>query len=90
MPGGIGTLEEFFEVLSWAQLGLHQKPCALLNVCNYYDGLIEFLDYAVRCDFIKPKHRSLLIAESEPNPLLDRIAAFMRSHPPKGFDVQRT
>ncbi len=90
MPGGIGTLEEFFEVFSWAQLGLHEKPCALLNVGNYYDGLIEFLDHAVRCDFIKPKHRSLLIAESEPNPLLDRIELFMRSHPPKRFDAQRT
>src|SRR5262245_16864839 len=90
MPGGIGTLEEFFEVLSWAQLGLHEKPCALLNVCYYYDGLIEFIDYAVGCDFIKPKHRSLLIAESEPNLLLDRIEAFLLLHPPKRFDSRRT
>ena len=90
MPGGIGTLEEFFEVLSWAQLGLHDKPCALLNVCGYYDGLIEFLDHAVTCDFVKPKHRALLIAESEPNRLLDRIEAVIESHPPKQFDTGRT
>ena len=54
MPGGIGTMEEFFEVLSWAQLGLHEKPCGLLNVAGYYDRLIEFFDGAAAQDFIKP------------------------------------
>ncbi len=58
MPGGIGTMEEFFEVLSWAQLALHEKPCGLLNVSGYYDHLIRFLDYAVAQDFIKSKDRS--------------------------------
>ncbi len=90
MPGGIGTMEEFFEVLSWAQLGLHEKPCALLNVCGYYDPLIKFLDQAVTDDFIKPKHRALLIVESEPGKLLDRFATLLRSQPAKLFDSRRT
>jgi len=90
MPGGIGTLEEFFEVLSWAQLGLHEKPCALLNVCGYYDPLIEFLDRAVACDFIKPKHRGLLIVESEPAKLIERIVALLPSQPAQPFDSRRT
>jgi len=90
MPGGIGTMEEFFEVLSWAQLGIHEKPCALLNVCGYYDPLIQFLDRAVADDFIKPKHRALLIVESEPAKLLDRIEALLLSQPVKRFDPRRT
>ena len=69
MPGGIGTMEELFEVLSWAQLGLHEKPCALLNVMGYYDPLLRFLDHGVEQDFIKPKHRELLIEESDPGPV---------------------
>ena len=90
MPGGIGTMEEFFEVLSWAQLGIHEKPCALLNVCGYYDPLIQFLDRAVADDFIKPKHRALLVVESEPADLLDRIEALLLLHPVKRFDPRRT
>jgi uncharacterized protein (TIGR00730 family) len=86
MPGGIGTLEEFFEVLSWAQLGLHEKPCGLLNVAGYYDPLIQFLDHAVGEDFIKPKHRALLVVESEPAKLLDRFETIISGHPAKRFD----
>ena len=73
MPGGIGTMEEFFEVLSWAQLGLHEKPCGLLNVSRYYDPLIAFLDHGVAQDFIKPEHRALMIVEAAPELLLDRF-----------------
>lgn len=90
MPGGIGTMEEFFEVLSWAQLGLHDKPCGLLNVAGYYDPLIQFLDRAVADDFLKPKHRALLIVENEPAKLLDRFEEFLRRHPAKRFDPRRT
>ena len=86
MPGGIGTMEEFFEVLSWAQLGVHEKPCGLLNVSGYYDPLMRFLDHAVAEDFIKPKHRALLIAENEPATLLDRFEAILAGHPVKRFD----
>ncbi|HEX6174271.1 MAG TPA: TIGR00730 family Rossman fold protein [Candidatus Binatia bacterium] len=77
MPGGIGTMEEFFEVLSWAQLGIHRKPCGLLNTGGYYDPLIEFLDHAVEHDFLKQKHRSLLILAREPPEILSRFEAFI-------------
>jgi uncharacterized protein (TIGR00730 family) len=90
LPGGIGTLEEFFEVLSWAQLGLHDKACGLLNVSAYYDPLIRFLDHAVSQDFIKPKHRALLIVERQPAKLLDRFEEFLREHPVQRFDSRQT
>jgi uncharacterized protein (TIGR00730 family) len=90
MPGGIGTMEEFFEVLSWAQLGLHEKPCALLNVAGYYDPLIQFLDHAVEQDFIKPKHRALMIVESDPGRLLDRFGELIDVRPGKRFDPKLT
>jgi hypothetical protein len=73
LPGGIGTLEEFFEVLSWAQLSLHEKPCGLLSVGGYYEGIVDFLDHAVGEGFLKPKHRALLIVEATPEKLLDRF-----------------
>lgn len=76
MPGGLGTLEEFFEVLSWAQLGLHKKPCALLNVEGYYDGLIAFLDHAVKHKFVSAAHRRLVLVEKTPEAVLDAIAAY--------------
>lgn len=78
LPGGIGTMEEFFEVLSWAQLGIHRKPCGLLNAGGYYNRLIEFLDHAVEHDFLKPKHRSLLILADEPPEILSRFEAFIK------------
>lgn len=90
MPGGIGTMEEFFEVLSWAQLGLHDKPCGLLNVSGYYGRLIQFLDHAVSEEFIKPKHRALMIVEDHPRKLLDRFEKLFRAHPAKRFDSSTT
>jgi uncharacterized protein (TIGR00730 family) len=86
LPGGIGTMEEFFEVLSWAQLGIHEKPCGLLNVAGYYDPLMQFLDHAVAEDFIKPKHRALLLDESEPAKLLDRFEKIFAAQPVKRFE----
>lgn len=86
MPGGIGTMEEFFEVLSWAQLGLHEKPCGLLNVSRYYDPLIAFLDHGVAQDFIKLEHRALMIVEAAPELLLDRFERVWAERPSKGFD----
>jgi uncharacterized protein (TIGR00730 family) len=90
MPGGIGTMEEFFEVLSWAQLGLHEKPCGLLNVSSYYDPLIQFLDHAVAEDFIKAKHRALMIVEAEAGKLLDRFEKVWLERSPKPFDPSVT
>jgi uncharacterized protein (TIGR00730 family) len=78
LVGGIGTMEEFFEVLSWAQLGIHRKPCGLLNTGGYYNRLIEFLDHAVEHDFLKPKHRSLLILANEPPEILSQFEAFIK------------
>jgi uncharacterized protein (TIGR00730 family) len=90
MPGGIGTMEEFFEVLSWAQLGIHNKPCALLNAGGYYRPLIDFLDHAVAEDFLKPKHRSLLFVENEPEKLLERIEATLSGRAAQRFDAAKT
>jgi uncharacterized protein (TIGR00730 family) len=90
LPGGIGTMEEFFEVLSWAQLGIHEKPCGLLNVAGYYDSLINFMNHAAEHDFIKPKHRALMIVESDPEKLLDRFDSFLLAHRAKRFDRSTT
>ena len=90
MPGGIGTMEEFFEVLSWAQLGIHRKPCGLLNTAGYYDPLIEFLDQAVKHDFIRQKHRSLLILANEPPEILDRFEAIITRGGDQHFDSSKT
>ena len=76
LPGGIGTLEEFFEMWTWAQLGMHKKPCALFNAAGYYDALLAFLDRSVEEKFVRPVHRQMVIVESEATVLLDRIAAY--------------
>jgi uncharacterized protein (TIGR00730 family) len=76
LPGGVGTLEELFETWTWAQLGFHGKPCGLLNVAGYYDKLAGFVDHMVGESFMKPEHRAMLIVESEPSRLLDRLATY--------------
>ncbi|MGZ4958386.1 MAG: LOG family protein [Methylomonas sp.] len=76
LPGGIGTLEELFEIWTWAQLGFHQKPCGLLNVEGYYDSLISFLDHVSAEQFAKPIHREMLLVETNPATLLDRYAGY--------------
>jgi len=76
MPGGVGTLEELFEIWTWAQLGWHHKPCALFNVAGYYDGLGTFLDHATEEKFRRPAHRKMLIVDAEPATLLDRMADY--------------
>ena len=76
LPGGIGTLEELFEVYTWAQLGLHRKPCALLNVEGYYDAIADFLAQAVAERFLRDETRELLMVESEPATLIERLRSF--------------
>jgi uncharacterized protein (TIGR00730 family) len=76
LPGGIGTLEELFEVYTWAQLGLHRKPCALLNVEGYYDGIAGFLANAVEERFLREEHREMLMIEREPRALIERLREF--------------
>jgi uncharacterized protein (TIGR00730 family) len=76
LPGGIGTLEELFEVYTWAQLGLHRKPCALLNVEGYYDGIAGFLADAVAERFLREEHRDMLMVERDPHALIERLREF--------------
>ncbi|HJP86389.1 MAG TPA: TIGR00730 family Rossman fold protein [Gemmatimonadaceae bacterium] len=76
LPGGIGTLEEFFEVWTWAQLGMHDKPCGLLNIAGYFDGLLAFLDRAVEERFVRDVHREMVIVEENPQRLLDRFESY--------------
>jgi uncharacterized protein (TIGR00730 family) len=74
MPGGFGTLEEFCEVLTWAQLGIHNKPLGLLNVARYYDDLLRMFDHAVSEGFVRPHTRALIIHSDSPDTLLERIS----------------
>ncbi|HEY5930652.1 MAG TPA: TIGR00730 family Rossman fold protein [Burkholderiales bacterium] len=74
MPGGFGTLDEFFEILTWSQLGFHDKPCGLLNVAGYYDGLLRMMDHAVVEGFLLPGNRKLVIADTDAARLLERLA----------------
>lgn len=76
LPGGYGTLEEFCEVLSWAQLSIHEKPCALLNVGGYFDPLSAFLDAAVAEGFVRPEHRGFVLEDDDPERLLDAMACY--------------
>jgi uncharacterized protein (TIGR00730 family) len=76
LPGGLGTLEEFAEVLTWAQLGLHRNPCGLLDVAGYYRPLTTFFDHAVAERFLRPEHREVVLVDDEPERLLDRLATY--------------
>lgn len=76
LPGGYGTLEEFCEILTWAQLGLHRKPFGLLNVTGFYDSFVAQIDHAVRMKFIRPEHRDLLMVEDTISRLLSRLDTF--------------
>lgn len=74
LPGGLGTLDELFETLTWAQLGLHDRPCGLLDTGGYYRPLLTFLDRAVEARFLRAEHRDLLLVDDDPERLLDRLA----------------
>jgi uncharacterized protein (TIGR00730 family) len=80
LPGGFGTVEEFCEVLTWTQLGLHQKPHGILNISNYYDSLLAFFDHAVAAKFVRPAHRELVHTADQPGRLLDLLA---QARPPQ-------
>jgi uncharacterized protein (TIGR00730 family) len=88
LPGGWGTLEEFFEVLTWAQLGLHTKPCGLLNVGGYFDGLLAFLDHAVAERFVRAENGALVMVATSVDGLLDQFDHY-QAPPPTGKWIDR-
>jgi uncharacterized protein (TIGR00730 family) len=77
MPGGFGTFEEFCEIITWAQLGLHRKPCGILNVDGYYDPFLTLFDHAVAEGFVRPANRLLVTQETDPDRLLDLLATYV-------------
>ena len=83
LPGGYGTLEEFFETLTWAQLGLHTKPCALLDVIGFWDPLLAMVDNQIAGGFVPAEHRRLILTGPDPSELLDRMAEYV---PPGSID----
>jgi uncharacterized protein (TIGR00730 family) len=90
MPGGIGTLDELFEVWTWGQLGIHGKPFGLLNVHGYFDSLLAFLDHVATERFLPVEHRSLLVTESRPDALLAKLRAFRPPPVEKWVDLDRS
>lgn len=90
LPGGLGTLEEFFEVLTWGQLGMHRKPCGLLDVGDYYRPLVRFLDHAVTQGFLAASHRGMVLVGDDPEELLDRMAAYEAPELPRWIDLDET
>ena len=86
LPGGMGTFEEFFEVLTWSQLGLHRKGCGLLNVLGYYDPFLAMADRAVAEGFLRPAHRHMLLAAEDVADLIDALAEYQPPQVPKWID----
>ena len=76
LPGGLGTLEEYFEMLTWTQLDIHTKPCGLLNVDGYYEDLLRFLDRMADQGFVKPEHRAMVLVEEDPERLVTALRTF--------------
>ena len=90
MPGGVGTFEEFFEAVTWTQLGLHRKPCGLLDVEGFYAPLEAFIDRAMQEGFIRPGHRGIVVTDTDPEALLDKLAAAALPDLPKWIGRDET
>ena len=90
LPGGYGTFEEFCEVVTWTQLGIHRKPCGILNTDGYYDPLLALFDRAVDEKFLRPAHRQIVISENRPEPLLRRLREYEPPVVQKWIDPQET
>jgi len=90
MPGGVGTFEEFFEAVTWTQLGVHRKPCGLLNVGGFYSPLAAFIDQAVTEGFIKPIHRAMIVVDDDPERLLNSLATVRLPDVPKWIRKDET
>ena len=80
LPGGAGTLEEWFEVFTWSQLGYHEKPCGLLNVNNFFDPLINMLDHTIEQGFMNKNYREMIIVSSNPKELLEKMDSYTSNH----------
>jgi uncharacterized protein (TIGR00730 family) len=76
LPGGFGTIEEIMEIITWAQIGLHKKPCGLLNVCGFYDNLLKFRDHAVQERYIWEAHKAMLLSDPSPEGLLEKFIIY--------------
>jgi len=87
LPGGWGTLEEFFEVLTWAQLGLHRKPCGLLNVHGFFDRLLSFIDHSVNERFVRPENRAMVLVSNTADELLQRFDEYVPPMVEKWIDA---
>ena len=90
LPGGYGTFEEFCEVLTWTQLGLHRKPCGILNVEGYYDRLLELFDHALSEQFLKPVHRHMVLSGSSPEWLVKSLLEYNLPFVDKWIDRKQT
>ena len=90
VPGGWGTVEELFEILTWGQLGLHQKPCGLLNVGGYFDSLLSFVEHSVEEGFLRREHASMISVSTSPGTLLDMLTAYQPPLVEKWIDKAST
>ncbi|MDQ0232483.1 uncharacterized protein (TIGR00730 family) [Metabacillus malikii] len=88
LPGGLGTMEEFFEIFTWAQIGEHQKPIGLLNTNHFYDKLLDFLNHMIQEQFLMDEQYSMIIVEQNPIKLLQRCKKFIPVHQPKWMNPQ--
>ena len=90
LPGGFGTLEELFEMLTWGQLGLHQKPIGILNVAGYYDALVRLLDEMVTNGLLRPSNRAMLLVSADIDDLLQQMANYQPPRVGKWMDKNQT
>jgi uncharacterized protein (TIGR00730 family) len=90
LPGGWGTLEEFFEVLTWAQLGIHGKPCGLLNIDGYFDPLLAFLQHLIDEGFVRPEYGQMISVSSDPRNLIERLASYQAPAITRWLDEELT
>jgi uncharacterized protein (TIGR00730 family) len=86
LPGGMGTLEEVFEIVTWAQIGHHEKPFGFLNVCGYYDKLIEFIDHTVAERFVRAEHRQMILVDHSPAAMIRQFSAYKAPRVKKWLD----
>ncbi|WP_428268488.1 TIGR00730 family Rossman fold protein [Haliangium sp.] len=90
MPGGFGTFEELLEIITWSQLGIHDKPCGLLDVAGFFQPLLDFFDHAVAERFVRPEHRRTILTQDDPDALLDAMEAYTPPNLPKWLDRDET